>query len=178
MCSISNSTIKQPAQIWNLWSRLRSKCYTSGIELAAFLPKLSDASCLSCSCWCPAWRLLHAERIDLNEGHGDVRACQEQRGRHSEKPLSKMSRLSDSCCGPWNWFLSPGKPNASSISTPSWRVFEGFLKAFWRVSRGPSAGRYEGPWKNPSETPSDTLHKPFQKPSGVRGSVAGNESLD
>ena len=24
--------------------------------------------------------------------------------------------------GPWNWFESPGKPNASLISTPSWRV--------------------------------------------------------
>ena len=36
-------------------------------------------------------------------------------------------------------FNSPGKPNASSISTPSWRIFEGFLKEFWRGFEGSSA---------------------------------------
>ena len=29
-----------------------------------------------------------------------------------------------------------GKPNALSISTPSWKAFEGFLKAFWRGFEG------------------------------------------
>ena len=34
--------------------------------------------------------------------------------------------------GPWSWFESPRKPNASSISTPSWRAFEGLLEVLWR----------------------------------------------
>ena len=57
--------------------------------------------------------------------------------------------------GPWNWFLSLGKPKASSTSTPSWKIFDGFLKAcsggFWRALHLRQVRR---PLKTPSETPS------------------------
>ena len=73
--------------------------------------------------------------------------------------------------GPWNWFLSPGKPNASSIVTPSWKVFEGFLKAFGRGFEGLFSWQVRGPFKIPStteetpeETPSETLQKSFWGP--------------
>ena len=78
--------------------------------------------------------------------------------------------------GPWNWSLCPGKPNASSTSTPSWKGFEGFLKAFWRgFWRVFPLRRVRRPFKTRSETrsetPSGTLQKPYRNPGG---SVAGN----
>ena len=71
--------------------------------------------------------------------------------------------------GPWNWFLSPGKPNASSISTPFWKVFEGFLKAFWRVLQ--KKKNLQRPLQKP-------FRDPFRDPSGVRGFCSRSESLD
>ena len=67
---------------------------------------------------------------------------------------------------PWNWFLSPGKPNESWFSTP-WKVFEGFLKAFWRA--------FEGSFGWPIQNPSKTLQRPFRNP--WEGSVAGMRVL-
>ena len=58
--------------------------------------------------------------------------------------------------GPWNWLLSPGKLNASSTSTPSWKVFAGFLKAFWKG--------FEGSFGWPLQEPFKTLQRPLQRP--------------
>ena len=79
---------------------------------------------------------------------------------------------------PWNWCFHPGKPNASSTSTPSWkgsrRVLEGILKGFfgWQV---------QGPFETPSKTLQRPLQRPFRNPSkallGSGGSVAGMKVL-
>ena len=57
--------------------------------------------------------------------------------------------------------LSLEKPNASSISTTSWKVFEGFLKAFWRVLRLTGTRTlqkpFRDPFRDPFTDPSETL---------------------
>ena len=71
------------------------------------------------------------------------------------------SRLSFLATGPpaLELIVKPGKPNASSISTPSWKVLEGFLRAFWKVFEGPFGWQVRGPLKN--------LQRPLQNPSVV-----------
>ena len=74
-----------------------------------------------------------------------------------------MSGLSFPATGPpdpGTDFKSPGKSNASSISTPSWRVFKGFLKAFWRGFEGSSGW----PLHKPSKTLQDAFRNPFRDP--------------
>ena len=73
-------------------------------------------------------------------------------------PLSTFGNFPFSVNFPGPQLPNPRKPNASSISTPSWKVVEGFLMSFSRVLR---LRQVRGPFKNPSgtlsETPSETL---------------------
>ena len=69
--------------------------------------------------------------------------------------------------GAWNWFLSPGKRNASSTSTPSWKAFKGFLKAFWRGFERPFGwDRYDDPSKPLQRSVQRPLQKPFRNHLG------------
>ena len=78
--------------------------------------------------------------------------------------------------GPWNWLVSPGKPNASSISTPFWRVL-GVLKGFWRVLRLTDTRTLQKPFRDPFKNPSDPLRNPWGTLQGSGGSVAGMKVL-
>ena len=91
--------------------------------------------------WIPLFYLGKTARIQKKEGF--IRAPPNRYGPSSSSLI-----------------LSLGKPNAPSIFDTSWKVFEGFLKAFWR-------------------TGTRTLQKPFRDLLGTAGgSVAGMKVLN